>query len=117
MGFQVQRTSDQHNEIQIHELTEYIARRGWELAGVYQDQMSGTKARRPGLDALMAGARRRKFDAIIVWKLNRFGRSLVKCVTGIQELAALGVRFIAMSQGLDTDAAHRRSRHRHVAGG
>ncbi len=103
-------TSDQHNEIQVRELTEYIARRGWEPVGVYQDQMSGAKARRPGLDALMADARLRKFDAVIVWKLDRFGRSLVNCVAGIQELTSLGVRFIAVSQGLDTDESNPTSR-------
>ena len=103
-------TSDQHNEIQIKELTDYVARRGWELAGVYQDQMSGAKAQRPGLDALMADARLHKFDAVIVWKLDRFGRSLINCVAGIQELTAAGVRFIAVSQGLDTDAANPTSR-------
>jgi DNA invertase Pin-like site-specific DNA recombinase len=96
-------TSDQHNEIQVRELTEYVKRRKWELAGVYQDQMSGAKARRPGLDALMKDARLRKFDAVLVLKLDRFGRSLIHCVSGIQELAGLGVRFIAVSQGMDTD--------------
>jgi DNA invertase Pin-like site-specific DNA recombinase len=99
-------TSDQHNEIQIKELTEYVERRGWCLAGVYQDQMSGVKTQRPGLDTLMADARLHKFDAAIVWKLDRFGRSLVNCVAGIQELTAAGVRFIAVSQGLDTDASN-----------
>jgi DNA invertase Pin-like site-specific DNA recombinase len=68
--------------------------------------MSGAKAKRPGLDQLMQDARHRKFDAVIVWKLDRFGRSLVNCVAGIQELASLGVRFIAVSQGLDTDQAN-----------
>jgi DNA invertase Pin-like site-specific DNA recombinase len=103
-------TSDQHNEIQIKELTDYVERRGWELAGAYQDQMSGAKAQRPGLDALMADARLHKFDAVIVWKLDRFGRSLINCVAGIQDLTAAGVRFIAVSQGLDTDAANPTSR-------
>jgi len=103
-------TNDQHNEIQIKELTDYVERRGWELAGVYQDQMSGAKAQRPGLDALMADARLHKFDAAIVWKLDRFGRSLINCVAGIQELTAAGVRFIAVSQGLDTDASNPTSR-------
>jgi DNA invertase Pin-like site-specific DNA recombinase len=103
-------TSDQHNEIQIRELTEYIERRGWKLAGVYQDQMSGAKAQRPGLDALMADARLHKFDVALVWKLDRFGRSLINCVAGIQELTAAGVRSIAVSQGLDTDATSPTSR-------
>src|SRR5579859_1801033 len=99
-------TSDQTNAIQVRELTEYVARRGWDLAGVYQDQMSGATASRPGLDQLISDARRRKFDTVVVWKLDRFGRSLVHCVSGIQELASLGIRFIATSQGLDTDESN-----------
>lgn len=99
-------TVDQNNAIQVRELKEYVERRGWALTGTYQDQMSGAKASRPGLDQLMADARRRKFDVVVVWKLDRFGRSLVHCVSGIQELASLGVRFIATSQGLDTDESN-----------
>jgi DNA invertase Pin-like site-specific DNA recombinase len=86
-------TSDQTNAIQIRELTEYVGNRGWELAGTYQDHMSGAKASRPGLDQLMADARRRKFDIVVAWKLDRFGRSLVHCVSGIQELASLVLTF------------------------
>jgi Resolvase, N terminal domain len=74
-----------------------------QIQSTYQDTMSGAKANRPGLDKLMADARQRRFDAVLVWKLDRFGRSLVHCVSGIQELSSLGVRFIATSQGLDTD--------------
>ena len=99
-------TADQHNAIQVRELTDYIQRRGWELAGIYQDQISGAKANRPGLDKLMCDARQRRFDVVLVWKLDRFGRSLVHCVSGVQELASLGVRFIATSQGLDTDESN-----------
>jgi DNA invertase Pin-like site-specific DNA recombinase len=99
-------TCDQNNAIQIRELTEYVGRRHWEVAGVYQDQISGAKVSRPGLDRLMADARQRRFDAVLVWKLDRFGRSLVHCVSGIQELASLGIRFIATSQGLDTDESN-----------
>jgi len=54
----------------------------------------------------MADARQRRFDVVLVWKLDRFGRSVVHCVSGIQELASLGVRFIATSQGLDTDESN-----------
>jgi DNA invertase Pin-like site-specific DNA recombinase len=99
-------TADQHNAIQIRELTDYVQRRGWELAGTYQDQISGAKTNRPGLDKLMSDARQRRFDAVLVWKLDRFGRSLVHCVSGIQELSSLGIRFIATSQGLDTDESN-----------
>ena len=99
-------TADQHNAIQVRELSEYVQRREWVLAGIYQDQISGAKSSRPGLDKLMADARQRRFDVVLVWKLDRFGRSLVHCVSGIQELASLGVRFIATSQGLDTDESN-----------
>jgi putative DNA-invertase from lambdoid prophage Rac len=99
-------TTDQTNAIQIRELKDYVERRGWTLAGVYQDQMSGAKVSRPGLDQLMADARLRRFDAVVVWKLDRFGRSLVHCVSGIQELASMGIRFLATSQGLDTDESN-----------
>jgi putative DNA-invertase from lambdoid prophage Rac len=99
-------TTDQTNAIQVAELTDYVERRGWTLTNVFQDQMSGAKVCRPGLDRLMADARRRRFDVVVVWKLDRFGRSLVHCVSGIQELASLGIRFIATSQGLDTDESN-----------
>jgi putative DNA-invertase from lambdoid prophage Rac len=99
-------TTDQTNAIQVRELQDYVQRRGWELTEVYQDQMSGAKASRPGLDQLMADARLRRFDAVVVWKLDRFGRSLVNCVSGIQELASMGIRFLATSQGLDTDESN-----------
>lgn len=99
-------TSDQNNAVQIRELTDYAARRGWVVSGVYQDHLSGAKATRPGLDALMADARLRRFDCVVVWKLDRFGRSLVHCVNAIQELQGLGVRFVAVSQGIDTDEAN-----------
>jgi putative DNA-invertase from lambdoid prophage Rac len=99
-------TTDQTNTIQIRELKEYVERRGWNVAGIYQDQMSGKTASRPGLNQLLADARLRKFDAVLVWKLDRFGRSLVNCVGAIQELQALGIRFIAISQGLDTDKSN-----------
>jgi DNA invertase Pin-like site-specific DNA recombinase len=99
-------TTDQTNANQVRDLQEYVERRGWELGEVYQDHMSGAKTSRPGLDELMADARRRRFDVVVVWKLDRFGRSLVHCVSGIQELASIGIRFIATSQGLDTDESN-----------
>ena len=99
-------TTDQTNTIQVRELTEYVERRGWQVSSVYEDQMSGAQASRPGLNQLMADARLRKFDAVLVLKLDRFGRSLVHCVGAIQELQALGIRFIAISQGLDTDQSN-----------
>lgn len=97
-------TTDQHCEQQLVELREYVARRGWEAQGEYTDHgVSGAKNSRPAMDKLMAAARRRAIDAIVVSKIDRWGRSMPGFVASIQELAALGVRFVAVTQGIDTD--------------
>ncbi len=90
-------------ELQVRDLNDYAAQREWVVAGVYQDVMSGAKAHRPALTALMNDARAKKFDCLLVWKLDRFGRSLVDCLNRIQDLETVGIRFIATTQGLDTD--------------
>jgi DNA invertase Pin-like site-specific DNA recombinase len=102
-------TPDQNPELQLQELRDCAARQGWEVAETYHDVISG-KARRPGLDRLMADVRLRKFDSVCVWKLDRFGRSLVDCLSNIQALESYGVRFIAVTQGLDTDHRNPASR-------
>jgi DNA invertase Pin-like site-specific DNA recombinase len=98
-------TTDQDNSIQITELTEYAAARRWKCE-VFQDQMTGGTNDRPGLNALMDGARRRLIDVVLVLKLDRFGRSTLDILSNIAELKALGVRFIATAQGLDTDQSN-----------
>jgi DNA invertase Pin-like site-specific DNA recombinase len=84
-------------------LRTYAEHQGWEVGEGYQDVMSGARSSRPALDRLMADARARKFDCLLVWKLDRFGRSLVDCLNNIRELEENGVRFIAVTQNLDTD--------------
>ena len=69
-------TTDQNSDMQIRELNEYVARQGWEVLATYQDVMSGAKANRPGVAQLMADARMKRFDVLLCWKLDRFGRSL-----------------------------------------
>ncbi len=103
-------TQDQDCELQLRELRDYAIRQGWDILDTYQDVMSGDKARRPGLDRLMADARARKFDCVLCWKLDRFGRSLVHVVNSIHALESYGVRFIAITQGLDTDQRNPASR-------
>ena len=83
-------TADQTDERQLRELREYAARQGWEVGEVYQDVMSGAKASRPALNRLMADAKARRFDCLLVWKLDRFGRSLVDCLNNIRELEESG---------------------------
>jgi putative DNA-invertase from lambdoid prophage Rac len=99
-------TTDQNCEMQLHELREYIARRGWKNAAEYVDAgFSGAKASRPALDRLMADAAQRKFDCVVVWKIDRFGRSLLHLSQQLAALESYSVRFIATSQGLDTDSS------------
>jgi DNA invertase Pin-like site-specific DNA recombinase len=79
-------TADQNAELQLRELSDYAARQGWEITETYQDVISGAKASRPGLNRLMEDASMRRFDVALVWKLDRFGRSLVDCLNNIQEI-------------------------------
>jgi len=100
-------TTDQNCELQLRELREYAARRDWRVATEYVDTgWSGAKANRPELDRLMRDAALRRFDAVLVYKLDRFGRSVRNCLDGIEALGAHGVRFLAVSQSIDTDHAN-----------
>ena len=103
-------TADQNADLQRRELNEFASHQGWHVVGVYEDVMSGAKARRPALNRLMADAQTRKFHCLLVWKLDRFGRSLVDCLSNIRTLEDNGIRFIAVTQGLDTDQKNPASR-------
>jgi putative DNA-invertase from lambdoid prophage Rac len=100
-------TADQKCEMQLGELRAYLARRGWTLHAEYVDAgVSGAKASRPQLDRLMKDARLRRFDAVVVWKLDRWGRSLAHLVQSVQELSALGIRLVAITQNIGTDESN-----------
>ena len=92
----------QDPEMQLSELREYASRRGWNVAREYVDQgVSGSKESRPELNQLMADAHRRHFDAVLVWKVDRFGRSLKHLVNALADLCAYGVAFISFRDNLD----------------
>ena len=92
----------QDPEMQLSELREYAIRQGWQIADEYTDQgVSGSKESRPALNRLMVDAQRRKFDAVLVWKIDRFGRSLKHLVNALAELGAFGVAFISLRDNLD----------------
>src|SRR3954471_716514 len=94
--------NNQDPEMQLSELREYAGRRGWQIVEEFTDQgLSGCKESRPALNRLMSDACRRRFDAILVWKIDRFGRSLKHLVNALAELAALGVAFISLRDNLD----------------
>ena len=96
-------TSDQHPEAQLHALRSYAKARGLPVVDEYVDHgVSGAKTRRPALDRLMADARRRRFDAIAVVKLDRLGRSLHHLLVVLGEMEALGVDLVSLDDGLDT---------------
>ena len=98
-------TSDQSCEMELHELRQYAAKRGWEVFAEYVDTgFSGAQASRPRLDQLLRDARLRKFEAVLVWKLDRWGRSVAHCVRSIQELVSLGIRFLSPTESIDTGA-------------
>jgi putative DNA-invertase from lambdoid prophage Rac len=104
-------TTDQNCEMQLRELRDYISRRGWQNAGDYIDTgFSGAKASRPALDRLMADAAQHKFDCVTVYKIDRFGRSVLHLNQQLAALTSYGVRFIATSQSLDTDEKNPASR-------
>jgi DNA invertase Pin-like site-specific DNA recombinase len=89
--------------MQLRELREYVARRGWTVSDEYVDAgISGAKERRPRLDALMADAHRRGFDVVAVWKFDRFARSVSHLLRALETFRALGIEFVSLSEQIDT---------------
>ena len=96
-------TSDQRVESQLYDLRELAAQRGIEVVAEYQDcGISGSKARRPGLDSLMADARRKKFSVVLVSAFDRVARSVRHFLQVIDELESLGVVFVSRREQVDT---------------
>jgi len=90
--------------MQLRELRGYVERRGWVLASEYVDTgCSGTKTMRPQLARLLSDARDRRIDQVIVWRMDRWGRSFPNCLASIEELVSLGVGWSALSEGIETD--------------
>ena len=98
-------TSDQSCELQLRELRNYCQARGWAITKEYVDNgISGASTKkRLAFKELMRDAAQRKIDCVLVLKLDRFGRSVPDLVSSLRELDSAGVRFVAISQGLDTD--------------
>jgi len=95
--------NSQDPEVQLRELREYCQRRGWKLTGEYVDTgISGATEKRPQLDKLMADAHRRRFDAVVVWKFDRFARSVSHLLRALETFKALGIEFVSLSEQVDT---------------
>ncbi len=98
----VSTSNNQSPEMQLAELREYAGRRGFQIVEEFVEAgVSGSKESRPQLNRLMIDAQRRRFDAVLVWKLDRFGRSLKHLVNSLAELEARGVAFISLRDNLD----------------
>ena len=94
-------TFDQEPENQLQELRRYVQARGWTGVEFVDRGISGAADRRPALDQLIGDARRRRFDVVVCWRLDRLGRSLKHLVTLLDELQALGVAFVSLQEGID----------------
>jgi DNA invertase Pin-like site-specific DNA recombinase len=105
----VSTNNGQHPEMQLGELREYAGRRDWEVSGEYVDEgISGARERRPALDRLWADCRKRRVDAVVVYRYDRFARSLRQLVNALEEFRALGIEFVSLHEGVDTSTPNGR---------
>ena len=95
-------TYDQDPAMQEAPLRDLIAQRGWSLVNVYSDRASGARESRPGLNQLLADARRGQLDVVVVWRFDRFARSVRQLVLAMEEFRSLGVDFVSHQEALDT---------------
>ena len=99
-------TSDQHVETQLYDLRQLAQQRGYTVVGEYTDVgISGTKARRPGLDALMSDARKRKFNVLLVAAFDRIAPSTKHFLEVVDELESLEIEFVSRRENIDTSGA------------
>jgi DNA invertase Pin-like site-specific DNA recombinase len=94
-------TLDQEPENQLQELRRYVEARGWTAVEYVDRGVSGSRDRRAALDQLLADAKRRRFDVLVCWRLDRLGRSLKHLITMLDDLQALGVAFVSLAEGID----------------
>jgi DNA invertase Pin-like site-specific DNA recombinase len=95
-------TADQNAATQLHDLEAMAQQRGFEIVQRYTDQITGTRARRPGLDQMMADARHGQFDVVLVWASDRLARSVRHFLETIDELNHLNIEFVSCRENIDT---------------
>jgi hypothetical protein len=101
-------TVDQEPENQLQELRRYVEARDWSGVEYVDHGVSGATERRPALDRLLADARRRRFDVLVCWRLDRLGRNLKHLITLLDDLQALGVAFVSLAEGIDATTPARK---------
>src|SRR5438874_8026196 len=95
-------TDEQKTDLQLMDLKEYVQRREYEIFNIYEDIVSGATKERKSLDQLMDDAKKRKFDIVLVWKFDRFARSLKMLVDSLALFQELGIDFISFKENIDT---------------
>lgn len=94
-------TKDQSTDMQIEALRKYCAQRGWEISHEESETASGASTKRPKRAEMILMAKQRKLDVIVVWKLDRWGRSTIDVINTIEELKAFGVTFVSVTEAID----------------
>lgn len=96
-------TDQQDLTLQRDDLTEFCKRRGWAVTGIFEDKgVSGSKDSRPALDEMIKEARQGKFDVVLVWRFDRFGRSTAHLLNSLNEFRSQNVDFVSLNEALDT---------------
>lgn len=98
-------TVDQHPETQMYDLRQLASQRGYEIVNEYTDTISGAKAKRPGLDQMMADAHRGKFDVVLVWAFDRVARSVKHFLEVLDQLNHSNIEFVSFRENVDTGGA------------
>jgi DNA invertase Pin-like site-specific DNA recombinase len=98
----------QDPELQLTELREYAQRRGWRITNEYVDHVSGAKECRPAVEKLWVDCRKRLIDTVLVYRYDRFARSLRQLVNALCEFDSLGIQFVSLHEGVDTSTPNGR---------
>jgi DNA invertase Pin-like site-specific DNA recombinase len=94
-------TIDQQTSMQLDDLLRFVEKRGWNVHAIYDEKRSGYTDKRPEYQRMMSDARKRKFDIVVAWRLDRVFRSVKGLLTTIDELTALGIDFVSFSDQID----------------
>ncbi len=98
-------TTDQSTDSQLLDLRKYVLDRSWQIYREFVDEgISGTKDSRPALDQLMADAKKRRFDILLVWRFDRFARSTRHLINALEEFKNLGIDFVSFQENIDTSS-------------
>ncbi len=96
-------TAEQSTDSQLLDLRRYVSDRGWQIFKEYCDNgISGSKDSRPALNELMNDAKKRRFDAVLVWRFDRYARSTAHLLNSLEEFKSLGIDFCSFQENIDT---------------